>query len=250
MIPIERIIQNKPHLKEILRLYEKVIEFQADVSPMLAGVVSIEDVKYPSELVDPIMKRFSVIFDVPAEGLTMLREAMKSGLIDFTRLPLGEVPSFSLPYHEDELKSILFILGRPFSIRLRELCNLDNIFWQEGRCPLCHAQPTMVSLADQGRRQLYCSFCQTKGYFKRTGCPICYNNDVSKINIITLEKEEAFRADMCGVCKTYLKSLESEVLLDLTVDIADLVSLPLDIIVQNRGFSRVAPNPIGLTRIA
>ena len=250
MITIERIIQNKPHLKEILRLYEKVIEFQGHVAPMLRGAVSIEDVKYPSELVNPIMEGFTAIFDVPAEGLTALHEAMKSGLIDFTRLPLGEAPSFSLPYHEDEVKSILFIIGRPFFIKLKELCNFDNTFWQEGRCPVCHAQPTMVSLADQERRQVYCSFCQTKGYFKQTGCPICYNNDVSKINIITLEKEEDFRADMCRVCNTYLKFLESEVLADLTVDIADLVSLPLDLIVQNKGFSRVAPNPIGLTRIA
>jgi formate dehydrogenase maturation protein FdhE len=35
----------------------------------------------------------------------------------------------------------------------------------------------------------------------------------------------------------------------MTVDLADLASLPLDIVAQGKGYSRPTPNPISLKKI-
>ncbi len=247
---IEEIINKRPHLKDTLRLYEKVIEFKKAVSSIYKGTITLEDAAYPSGLINPIFEEFSSILDIPEENLSSLKEAMRLGQIDLTRLPLNEVPSFSLPYHEEELAMILFLIGKPYFLRLRDLYNIDNIFWQEGRCPICNATPSIASIDKDGRRHLYCSFCETRGHYKRIGCPACLNDDTSKMNIITAEGEDGFRIDICDACNSYLKTIEFRILNDLTPEVADLISLPLDIIAQDKGYRRNSPNPLGMTRIA
>ncbi len=249
-VNIEDIIQNKPHLKDILRLYEKVIEFKGFASNMVKSPVSLEDVFYPSELINPIFESFSSIFDMPEDSLTPLREAMRLGQIDLTRLPLNEIPAFSLPHHEDELMTILFLISKPYFLWLKNSYNLNNTFWQEGRCPVCNSTPSTSSIDESGRRYLYCSFCETTGYYKRIGCPVCLNDDPSKINIITAEGEDGFRIDTCDACGSYLKTVNFNLLNDLTPELADIISLHLDIIAQGKGYRRHSPNPIGMIRIA
>lgn len=246
---IEEIIEKKPHLKDALRLYEKVIEFKRSVSGMYKNPITFEDIAYPAEVISAIFKDFSSIFGMPEENLTALKEAMKFGQIDFTRLPLNEIPAFSLPYHEDELTMMLFLISKPYFLWIRDSYNIDNIFWQEGRCPVCNSSPSIASIDKDGRKHLYCSFCETSGYFKRIGCPICLNEDTSKANIITAEGEDGFRIDTCDACGSYFKTVEIGLLNDLNPDIADLISLPLDIIAQNKGYRRLSPNPLGMMRM-
>ncbi len=247
-VNIEEFIERKPHLKDALRLYEKVLEFRKSVSGIYKNSISLEDISYPYELISPIFEYFSSIFDIPEENLVSLIEAMKLGQIDFTRLPLNEVPSFSLPYHEDELAMILFLVSKPYFLELKGLFDVDNIFWQEGRCPICNSMPSMASIDTDGKKHLYCSFCDNTGYYKRIGCPICFNDDTSRINIITAEGEDGFRIDTCDACNSYLKTLEIDLLNNLTPDIADLVSIPLDIIAQGKGYKRNSPNPLGMMK--
>jgi FdhE protein len=158
------------------------------------------------------------------------------------------VPSFSLPYHEDELTMILFLVSKPYFLKLKGLFDVDNIFWQEGRCPICNSMPSMASIDTDGKKHLYCSFCDNTGYYKRIGCPICLNDDTSRINIITAEGEDGFRIDTCDACNSYLKTLEIGLLNNFTPDIADLISLPLDIIAQGKGYKRNSPNPLGMMK--
>lgn len=248
-VNIKEFIEKRPHLSDALRLYEKVIEFKKAVSSIYKGTIILEDAAYPSGLINPIFEEFSSIFDMAEENLASLKEAMRMGQIDLTRIPLNEIPAFSLPYHEEEIAMILFLIAKPYFLRLRDSYNIDNTFWQEGRCPVCNSTPSIASIDNDGRRHLYCSFCETTGHYKRIGCPACLNDDSSKMNIITAEGEDGFRIDICDACNSYLKTVEFRILHDLNPEVADLISLPLDIIAQDKGYRRLSPNPIGMIRM-
>jgi FdhE protein len=70
------------------------------------------------------------------------------------------------------------------------------------------------------------------------------------LNIITVEEEKGFRLDTCSACTSYIKTVQADRMESLATDYADLLSLPLDIIAQGKGFRRNAPNPIGMLRLA
>ena len=141
---IESLIHRKPHLKDPLKLYEKVQAFIESVRDLLlqrtSDQRSLERKAYPPESIDPILKHLSSVFEMPEGSLTPLNEAMKLGEIDFTRLPFHEVPAFSLPYPEEELTTLLFVLSKPYFLRLHDICDLNISTWEEGRCPVCSAK--------------------------------------------------------------------------------------------------------------
>jgi len=248
---LQEIIQEKPHLKETILLYEKVLAFDSKVAAM-TDTITPDEVTYPPEIADAVLEHFSSIFGIPREHLIPFREALKMGQLDFTRLPFNEIPSFSFPYHEDDLGLILFLMSRPFFLRLGEMYHLRGSIWEEGKCPVCHAKPSMASIDSENKRKLYCSFCGTKGYYTRRGCPLCSNEDISNITLFTFEQEKDFRIDACHRCRSYVKIIVDESIIEhrLTPDLADLVSLPLDVVAQGKGFQRHSPNPIGMTKIA
>ncbi|MCX7793716.1 MAG: formate dehydrogenase accessory protein FdhE [Thermodesulfovibrionales bacterium] len=247
---IEDIVRKKPHLKETLLLYKKVKEFNESVDELLREPLQHSDTSYPPSIINEVFRRFSEIFNIPFESLVPLIEAMRLGQIDLTRLPYNEVSSFLLPYHEDELWMLLFIIGRPFFSGMKRFFVIDDIFWHEGRCPVCSARPTMTSILEDGKRRLHCSFCGTTGFYRRLGCPVCGNFDIKKDNILVVEEEEGYRIEFCDDCGSYIKTVNEERLRDYSVDIADLISLPLDIIAQGRGYRRNSPNPLGMLRMA
>ena len=247
---VEEIIQEKPHLRETIQLYEKVLTFNSVVAKM-TNTITRDEVTYPPDMADVVMERFSSHFGIPEEHLSPFKEALKMGQLDFTRLPLNEIPSFSFPYHEDELRLILFLMSKPFFLRLGEMYHLNGSTWEEGKCPVCHAKPSLASIDSENRRKLYCSYCGTKGYYKRLGCPLCSSEDTSKITLFTFDEENGFRIDACHQCGSYIKTVITESIIEnrLTPDLADLVSLPLDVIAQGKGFQRHSPNPIGMTKM-
>jgi FdhE protein len=97
---------------------------------------------------------------------------------------------------------------------------------------------------------MHCSYCGNVGPYAFTGCPICRTTDASKLGtLIPEEGEEGFRVVTCDACNSYVKTVEAGGFKGLSPDLADLVSLPLDIVAQEKGYIRHAPNPIGLTKM-
>ena len=246
---IEDIIRKKPHLTDPLRFYEKAVKFTESVRELHLPTRT-EMNSYPREYIDRIFQVFSSVFELPEGNLSPLKQAMGLNEIDLMRLPLGEIPSFSLPYPEDDLTMLLFLISRPYFLGLREACRLDNRIWEEGKCPVCNAQPSLSWVGEDGRRQISCSFCATAGYYDRMGCVICQNNDGPKQNVFLFEGEEEFRVNTCDACKSYIKTIEAGLLSRAGCDVADIMSLPLDIVVQAKGFQRRSPNPLGMRKIS
>ena len=202
---------------------------------------------YPRDCAGPIFRLFVAVFDLPGEELAPLGQALENGEIDFMRLPLGEVPVVSaLPAPEDELAKILFLVSRPYFLALRQTFPLDGSQWEDGRCPLCSARPALATVVEGPQRHLHCSFCGTSGTYQFIGCPNCGSTDVSQLNTIMAEDEPGFRLATCDACRSYVKIVESSILAEMTLDLADMASLPLDLVAQAKGYVRMVPNPIAL----
>lgn len=245
---IEDILRKKPHLTDPFRFYEKTVRFQ-DAVKALNVLVRPEQAAYAPEFVGAVFERFSTLLDLPEGSLSPLKSAMELGDIDFTRLPLGEVPAFSLPYAEDDLAMLLFLMSKPYFHALHDACRLDGSIWEEGACPVCNGQTALSWIGEDGRRQVCCSYCGTMGYAARAGCPVCREVDNAKQNSFTFDGEEGFRINACDLCHSYVKTVDAALISRLSPDIADLVSLPLDIVMQDKGYARRAPNPVGMRKI-
>lgn len=254
MQTIDNIIEQKPHLASPLSLYKKTRRFEDEVLALCtgssspdAGVSGGRQVSYLPEQVKPICELFSSLFEVPIDMLMPLREAMERGSIDFSRLPLNEVPSFLFPYEESEVATLLFLMGRPFFLMQRKRVNLDHLFWHGGKCPVCQGAASLSSLPDDTGRTLICPYCAFRGRWVQSGCPLCQNRDENMIEHIEAVNETGISISACRVCKGYFKTADREPDGHRDADILDIISLPLDIIAQGKRFHRPCPNPLGIT---
>jgi len=246
---IEEIIASNPHLEGPLRFYEKTIAF-TDAVRELGLPQGPELNAYPPRLTGQVIGRFLSVFDMPAGSLSPLRQGLELGEIDFTRLPLLEVPAFSFPYPEDDLMALLFLLSRPYFLGRYDSVPRQNCFWEKGVCPVCSARPSLSTVSREGRRQLFCSFCGAKGPCDSPGCPVCRNQDAARITTFSFEKEDEFTVLACDLCKAYFKTADEKLFARMTPDLIDLMSLPLDIAVQKKGYKRLSPNPLGMVRMS
>ncbi len=251
---IQPLIDQRPHLKEPLELYARWQLFQqqaAELLPKMRSSVATEDSRaYPRDVAETIFARFLATFTLPAGEFAPLSQALALGAVDFLRLPLGETPEFAeLACSEEDLARVLFLFSRPYLLDLRQSFPLDGSTWENGRCPLCSAKASLAAVVEGPKRHLHCSYCGTAGQYRFIGCPNCENSDSSLLTTILSDDEPGFRVVTCDGCKTYVKVMEHSVLREMSVDLADLASLPLDIVTQGKGYARVAPNPIGYTKL-
>lgn len=246
---IEDIVRDRPHLADPFRFYEKDLDFITSIRTLPVSVLA-SDTCYSPELIPDVFARFTALLGLPEGTLFPLKQAMELREVDFTRLPLGEVPAFSLPYAEDDLSMMLSLLSRPWFLALAEACPPGERTWVEGKCPVCHARPVLCWTGGEGRRHASCSYCGTKGYVQQAGCPVCLAADPAKQQALRFEREDSFSISTCEHCRSYVKTVDAGTISRWSPDLADLASLPLDIIVQERGYQRRAPNPIGMSKIS
>lgn len=232
----------KPHLKEINELYRKVCEFESSVELQHEYSPVKEPRQYVKEDIEKVMNAFSAFVNTAQQDLSFINDAMQSGEIDFISLVSDEQKS------EDDF-SLLYIISRPFFKSMKNSGNADNINWNEGKCPVCNAVPSLSVIDKESRRRYFCSWCGSVGHYKRIGCPSCLTDDPKDITVISLEGEEGMRADTCEKCKSYCKSFEGSMMSDNSIDELDIMSLPLDIVLQGKGYKRHSPNPVGMIRM-
>lgn len=252
-INIQNLIEQRPYLKDPFEFYARWQSFQRKADAIMprnrTTLLPAESKSYPRDSAGSVLWSFVAVFNLSREGLAPLGQALEAGEIDFMRLPLDELPSLSPPLPEGELATILFLLSKPWFLRLRETCVLDGRPWEDGRCPVCSARPALTSIAEGPQRRLHCSWCGTTGPYRFIGCPNCGTEDPAKFGTLVPEGEPGFRVATCDGCRTYVKVVEGQIFNAMTPDLADLASLPLDIVAQGKDYARRAPNPIGLKRI-
>lgn len=114
-----------------------------------------------------------------------------------------------------------------------------------GLCPVCGSPPVASVVrsggAEQGLRYLVCSLCASEWHVVRIKCTACASTE--NVSLLFIEgSNDAVRAECCDDCKTYLKIfyLDRDNRLDSIAD--DLATLALDMLVDDKGFTRIGPN--------
>ncbi len=237
-------LKDQPHLKEVSDLYNKVCAFEKTVH-LKHSYHPIHDAhrQYIGEDVDTVIRAFSDTFELSRNERESLNESIQSPETDFTLLPKKSASV------QNEAFSFLFIISKPFFHSMKLYLNADNMKWLDGRCPVCNAVPSLSVVEKETGRKYCCSFCGSIGYYKRIGCPNCHNEIPEKINILYREGSDDIRVDTCTACRSYVKTFQPVLLQHTTIDEIDLVSLPFDIVAQNKGFFRRSPNTIGMMKI-
>jgi hypothetical protein len=234
----------KSYLKEINKLYKKILDFESAVHLKYTyGPLEKTYHHYINEDIDTIITEFSKGFGLASKELNDLKDLIQPGAIDFMVLRDDEKAG------AEEEFPLLFILSRPFYRSMKNQTNMDNIFWQEGRCAVCGAVPSLSILERESIRRYSCSFCRSIGQYNRVGCPYCKNDNAEKINIMYPGDSTDTRVDTCDVCKSYVKTFQAPLVEKHSMDEIDLISLPFDIVAQSKGFRRRSPNPIGMLQI-
>jgi FdhE protein len=118
------------------------------------------------------------------------------------------------------------------------------------QCPAC-GSPAMAGVIrhrgkHNGLRYLVCSLCACEWHVVRVKCVYC---EASKgLDYVSLEDhnhagdQAPLRAEICASCKNYLKLLYLENDAEAEALSADLASLLLDMLLDQDGYQRLAPN--------
>ena len=112
-------------------------------------------------------------------------------------------------------------------------------------CPVCNSTPVASVIhfgSNQGLRYLHCALCESEWNVVRAKCTICDQSEKLEYWGIDTDKD-AVKAEACGNCHSYLKTVyqEKDPYVEPVAD--DLASLFLDIEMEEKDFSRSGLNP-------
>jgi FdhE protein len=113
--------------------------------------------------------------------------------------------------------------------------------WTHGYCPVCSAWPALSELRGLERsRRLRCGRCASDWPLPVLQCAYCGENHHDHLGTLTPEGEsQTRRVEVCYTCKGYLKTFTTLRPMTLrTVMMTDLASVDLDLIAQEREYSR------------
>jgi FdhE protein len=116
-----------------------------------------------------------------------------------------------------------------------------------GLCPVCGSLPvaSIVRIGGQyeGYRYLQCGLCANEWHMVRTKCSNCDSTKGIAYHGIA-GGNEALKAESCDECHTYRKIGYQEKDYDIEPLADDLASLTLDLLMNEAGYQRSAPNPL------
>lgn len=245
---IQEIVKERPHLKETLELYDRLTVLK-EINVELDGVLPMDVAGYRPDDLKKVIDLVGEALNVERTVLEPIEEWMSNGEIDLRGLPMGTGLPGEITF-DDEIFGFLYLISKPYFIAEGKRLNLMDMYWAEGRCPVCNSLPSVAFIGKEEKRRFYCNYCETEGVWQRTGCPHCQSENPEKMNIIYLEGEEGIRLDLCEDCRNYFKSFDYELRARYSPDLLDLISLPFDIIAQGKGYRRTSPNPLGMIRMA
>jgi formate dehydrogenase maturation protein FdhE len=116
-------------------------------------------------------------------------------------------------------------------------------------CPRCGGRPQLSYLSEAGEalvsgpRMLVCSRCGERWVYQRMTCAGCGEESTAKLPIFADgERFPHLRADACETCRCYLITVDLRKDAEAVPVVDELVALPLDLYVQECGFTKLVPN--------
>jgi len=117
------------------------------------------------------------------------------------------------------------------------------------RCPRCASAPQLGCLRPEGdgaRLSLVCSLCLEEWDFPRGECVSCDNADEKSLVYYQAEEIPHLRTMMCDKCRRYLHLADFAKDLAIVPDVDEIVALPLDVWVTERGYRKIRRNLAGI----
>lgn len=117
---------------------------------------------------------------------------------------------------------------------------LSAAAWDHGYCPVCGGAPVLGEHRGlEQLRFLRCGLCAGAWQVDRLWCPFCGSRDHNHLSYLHVEGDEQRRANTCEQCRGYIKVLATlGPLAPLDLLVADVATLPLDLIALERGYGR------------
>ena len=119
----------------------------------------------------------------------------------------------------------------------------------DGGCPRCGGLPQLSYLTDAGEalvsgpRMLLCCRCGDSWVHQRMTCAGCGEQSTSKLPIFAdAARLPHLRADACETCRRYLISIDLRKDPHAVPVVDELIALPLDLYVKERGYTKIVPN--------
>jgi FdhE protein len=229
-----------------LRLYEALIDAQ-EPAFLKARDDSPEPARVAAYAADRIMR--DVVEATLSAGPTALAAAVQDRLRDAKPVELVDRWLAGEPQHAvDEYLAraasapVLEALGAAAG----EACPGERA---EGTCPRCGGLPQLSYLTDAGEplvsgpRMLACCRCGESWIHQRMTCPGCGEQTTDKLPIFAdAERFPHLRADGCETCRQYLITIDLRKEPKAVPVVDELVALPLDLYVKERGFTKIVPN--------
>jgi FdhE protein len=122
--------------------------------------------------------------------------------------------------------------------------------WTHGYGPICGAWPALAELRGLERnRRLRCGRCASDWPLPVLQCAYCGENHHDHLGTLTPEGEsQTRRVEVCYTCKGYLKAFTTLRPMTIrTIAMNDLLSVDLDLIAQEREYSRPSQSAHALT---
>ncbi len=120
-------------------------------------------------------------------------------------------------------------------------------------CPQCGGRPQLAYFTDSGDalttgpRCLLCSRCALSWVFERMTCPACGEASTDKLVVYAdAERFPHLRVDGCESCRRYLVTVDLRKDAEAVPVVDELATLPLELYAQERGFTKIVPNLMGI----
>jgi formate dehydrogenase accessory protein FdhE len=124
---------------------------------------------------------------------------------------------------------------------------------REGGCPRCGGPPQLSYLAESGEllltapRQLMCARCGGFWVHERLSCAGCGERSSAARSIFSDdERLPALSVEACERCRRYLIMVDGRKDPAAVPVVDELAALPLDLYARERGFTKIAPNLMGI----
>lgn len=231
----------RPYLESPLNLYERVYKFLREC----------DNIEGSSRFIDEVLEKFHNTFEIPFEFISFLKEIIKNNerILFDDPASLREI-LFIERSLEEEIKRLLFYIKLPFFRLMAREKREFKTDESKNKCLICGEFFSLSMIDEENKRYMICSICGSEKEIFRIGCSYCLHRDCEKIDILVDEDE--VRVELCKECKTYIKSFKktSDIYLKYPdPNLIDIISLPLDVVAQKRGFIRRSPNILGIREI-
>jgi FdhE protein len=243
-----------PGTAEVLNFYRRVLEFQKDLyERATARSAPAPDGPFRERLdVGIAMQQLPALLSlVRGNGPSKLAQEATDLSKDSSERARQALKDFlKAPDADDDGRYAFFarVLLQPLAEHLAAIPAATLAGFSGMVCPVCDAKPQVAVLrpeGDGGKRFLVCSFCMTEWEFRRVLCPVCGQEDHTKLPRYTAEGISAVRVEACETCHFYLKSV------DLTVDghavpvVDEVATASLDLWAMENGFQKIRRNLMG-----